>query len=258
MTGLSETEVPSEAVAPETVETEQRDFTAEAKNMGWHDPNDDDFKGDKENALDAQAFVEKGENELPLLRSNQKTMTKNMTKMQKKLDAQEQANKQFGEYMNNIVEQKNKELDVLKRQAVEDGDTATYDRIDKEQKDLKPVPVSSPQGDLDGAIERFKASNPWFGTDTNMTYIAQGIDSELQASNPNMSFDDRFAEVARRVNTSPSKPQAPSTQSPRKRASPSSTKGFNDLPSHAQEMCDKWVANGLVKDRAAYIKNFKF
>ena len=33
---------------------------------------------------------------------------------------------------------------------------------------------------------------------------------------------------------------------------------FNDLPPEAQRMCDKWVANGLIKDRETYVKSYQW
>jgi hypothetical protein len=98
-----------------------------------------------------------------------------------------------------------------------------------------------------------------------MTQHANIIAQELQAENPNMSYEQVLKTVEQEIkDTFPAKFENPARQQPsavdggtnREIAPKTGGKSFNDLPADAKEMCKQNVAQGLYKSKEEWVKTY--
>lgn len=125
----------------EHLESDDRDYEAEARSMGWHPK--EDFRGNAEDWVDAKTFIRRGEEQLPIMReNNRKLMTRvrraedDNSELRTKLDALQgsiDALRKLAETANEAGYRRAVEdLKAKQRQAVREGDEATFDRIQEE------------------------------------------------------------------------------------------------------------------------------
>lgn len=228
-------------------EPQERDFEAEATNMGWHDPKKDDFRGDKENALSAEDFVKKGEKELPILRDNNR-------KLQRIIDENESSKKEFKKFMTGQLEKEKSAHEALKRQAVEDGDTDRYDELNKN------APKETQKEDAaekESAIEiEFKQRNTWYGVDKKRTQVAMNVDHELRALRNVLSPTEYAERVEAKVEElMPTKAAHNTVASPRKKLGATKSKTFEAMPQENRDACSRMEKSwGITKE--SYVKSY--
>lgn len=138
------------------IEVDTRDFDAEARQQGWTPK--DEFKGDPEKWIDAEAFVSRGETVMPLLKKqvqSQKGEIDFLKRQVKKLTKLEQR-----AYDNALTDLKAKQAE-----AVEFGDIAAFKQIDKQLDDLRadmaPEPAAKGE-DPTSAFVEFREANEWY------------------------------------------------------------------------------------------------
>ena len=256
----------------EAVSQEQLSAEDKAKARGWVPP--EEWRGDPEKALDAETFLQKAEDNLPLLKSNVEALTRRLKDTQDELrDTRET----FKQYETHIRAAHERELTRLKKElkgAVEEGDTEKFDAIQAEIDGLKPtgaVPATTEGGienrfNDSAALDDWKRENAWwFEEDVDMAEYTIKVDNHL-AKVKKLSHRDQLAEVTKRVKakfpdrfetpeTKESKP--PRMQGGENYASNKSNgkKGYADLPGEAKTACDKFVKQGwLTRDQ--YVKDY--
>ena len=232
------------AAAEAAAEPGERDYESEARNMGWHDPNDDDFKGDASKALDAKAFVEKGENELPVLKAN-------LRKLQNKVTQQDADREEFKNFMNQQFEASKAEHEAKLREAVSDGDTERYDELQK----AAPKPPA-PAKEVSAIEAEFASRNDWYGVDDQKTKLAMAADQSLKALrgilSPEKYVDRLEAEMERLM---PTKDAANTVITPRLKPKGSGKKTFEGMPPDIKATCKRMEKEWNIK-REDYVKNY--
>jgi len=133
---------------------EARDFDAEARQQGWTPK--DEFRGDPEKWVDAEAFVSRGENFMPLLKKQVQTQKGEidfLKRQMKKLTKLEQS-----AYTNALADLKAKQTE-----AVEYGDVAAFQKIDGQIEKLRET-VEAPASDEDPGVAfiDFRETNEWY------------------------------------------------------------------------------------------------
>lgn len=248
---------------------EERNYEEEAKTMGWVPK--ENFKGDPSNWTDARKFVEKGETELPLLKSRVRdydvTLKQARDHMSKQSKTLEEQAKRI-EFLQDLV-LKNKDSELARREetAFEEQDKKEYERIKKERQDLykaqsqfdvKKENIQKTDNYASPAIMEWIDKNPWYMRDKQKTEDATALYRSILQYNPGITERealDRLTKKCSKLFSKP-KPTVSSVGGSQKRGyTGGRKKSFNDLPLDAQEICKNFVKKGMItKDQ--YVKEY--
>lgn len=234
-----------------------------ARRMGWVPK--EEFKGDPNKWRPADEFVERGENELPIMRERLRHQDKQLAELKETI-------KQFADYHSKTeqraYQQAYTDLKQRQIQAVADGNTAEFVKLDGEIQKLtteiaEAKPITVPQDDPTEHPEykAWKTKNGWFESDKEMTAYANNIGAYIRQTT-DLSGMDFLHAVTKEVKAkfpskfeNPRRNEAPavegSSASPRKGG-----KSYADLPAEAKAACDKFVKQGLIKSRDEYVKSY--
>lgn len=190
-------EVTLESVATPEVQTK-------AEKMGWIPPTR--FRGDPETFIDAEEFIARGEQILPIVRSQNQKLQAEVEQLRggyaKTQEALEKANKALEEInerhtvaTQKAVEQAHKDLKGKLAAALEAGDhaavaeiTGTMVQLSAAQaepaavKRVEEPPASAAAPAIPDDLKEWNKANPWYGTDRRKTALALGIAQELRDS----------------------------------------------------------------------------
>jgi hypothetical protein len=244
------------------------EIIAKAEKMGWTPK--DQFKGDPDKWRPADEFVERGENMLPLLRSQVKRQERQIAELSATV-------KDFTEHLSKTEKRAyDKALADLKEAraaAIKAGDGETFDKVDDAIADLrdKMKPKEAPQ--QDGAIPE-KDFNEWlsrnrWAEEEEMQDIGVGIRKTLHKQHPDATplelLDLVTKEVKRRFPEKFENPRRNTAAAVEGAAPPrkSGGKTYADLPADARAACDRMARNGyadkpkeMAEFKAAYVKSF--
>jgi len=170
----------TDIVADEAQSPAPRDYEAEARQHGWTPQ--EEFKGDPDRWTDAETFVKRADEVMPLLKkqnSNLKAQIDQLNRTVKRLAKAEQS-----AYDNAI-----RDLKAQAEQAVESGDLETYRKVDADltalQKEASADASPNDAAALD-AFDTFRETNLWF--DKGALPSASEVEVEARL------FADRLAE----------------------------------------------------------------
>jgi len=255
--------------APEATQHE-----TEARSQGWVAK--EEFRGSENDWVDAETFVRRGREIMPILRKNNEKLLKELGEAKKVAEEARQAAREFREYQKEQFERKGKELEsqleqlkVAKRDAINEGSgdrvLAIDDAMDdiKEQRlqakeDLKAAELKAkevPQVTTDPILNEWMDKNEWFGKDARLTGMANGLGVELRRENPSLQgkaflekLDLELAEMipAKFGKKTAFNPMEGSTNGTARPSVSSGKKSYNNLPSDAKSACDKFVKQGLM------------
>lgn len=187
-------------------ENKERDFEAEALEMGWVPQ--EKFKGAPEKWTDAKTFVEKGETFIPYIQADRRKLKK---ELEDEKEARAKEKREFDDRLARLEKASERSLDALKKQhekevasiaaeqrkAVAAGDTAAFDRLEEQKKTLEKA---APTGDVDetpqAKAERVKnewvTANPWFKTDYDMHEKAVTYSQFIVQGEPDMTVEENL------------------------------------------------------------------
>ena len=249
-------------------------FESEARAQGWVAA--EEFRGSESDWVDAETFVRRGKEIMPILRKNNEKLLKELGEAKKIAEEAREAAKEFREYQKQQFERKTKDLEgqleqlkQAKRDAITQGDGDRAIAIDDAMDDLKEQRLEAkqdlkdaedkakevPQVTQDPILNNWVEKNDWFGKDTRMTGVANGLGVELRRENPNLNgqaFLDKLDEELTAMfpeKFGKKRVQNPMEGSSNGTARPSSgagKKSYNALPAEAKAACDKFVKQGLM------------
>lgn len=176
----------------------ERDYEAEAREMGWFP--EAEFKGKKRPAefLDAKTFVERGEHVLPIIKRERE-------KMEKEFGARLSKMEKMGEKtIAKLIETHEAEiagLQAQKDEAITKGDVAGVRKIeakiDKANASAPTAePVKSAEEVYEESVSKFKADNDWYDTDDDLTIEANVYSQRLLAKDPKLTLEDNLKKTA--------------------------------------------------------------
>lgn len=258
----------------------QVDYEREARNMGWVP--EDQFRGNKDQWVDAQEFVERGKHVMPLLLANNKRLQRDLltrdekignleTKLASATAAIEKLEKHYTEANKRAVDNAKRQLREELKQAREDNDVdrelEIQDKLDDirnsekvaEQPVSQKAPTKTPE--LSNEFMGWHRDNPWFGTDAKKTKLVTRIAEDLRDSGTDLTgraFMDEAVRLYEDQHGSDEGGDEESRAVSKVEGTPSrgSNKGgsgrsFATLPREAKEAC--WQdADELVGDGKRY------
>lgn len=223
---MADTETEVEVETPEVGEYDER-----ARRMGWRPKAE--YNGPTTKWVDAKAFVERGEQELPVLRERFRKLDDRLASTERALM---EANSKTNELSTKVTEQTDvlgelrdltrtaekrgreaslRELNQRERQAVQEADTAAYDRIQAEKRQVLESPPPAPPATKTApppaqqpppippqdamTVQSWVAENKWYNEDPEMMAVATSIHGVMRQQNPSQPLAENLAEVKQRI-----------------------------------------------------------
>lgn len=274
---MSEENVTSNEVAPEVVR--------EAESQGW--VSKERYRGNESDWVDAETFVKRGREILPILRKNNENLMKDLNATKEQLKEFREAAEEFKKFQRETYERKAQEYEQRiqqikesRAQAISDGDgqkvNALDDALDQAKDELKeakqavkdadkaPVtPTPDTTTTIDPGLQVWLDRNTWFGQDKRLTAVANGIGESLRIEFP-MLKGDEFLEkldevLAEEFPNKFGKKQSPTSRvesgSGRTGRSSGNAQTYDNLPAEAKAACDRFVKQKLMT-REQYVADF--
>jgi hypothetical protein len=175
------TEIPGEGLdETQHLEQTERDFEAEAKEHGWVPK--DDFKGDVSRWVDAETFMKRADEMMPLLKAQNARQKREIEQLKKDF---KRAATQMETMEKRAFERAQAELEEKHRMAVEAGDVKGANDAVKELRDLKPAEPGWAAGKSADEIRReatealadFRDENAWY----DKANLASASETEINA-----------------------------------------------------------------------------
>jgi len=263
------------------------ELEARASTMGWLPKEKFLERGGAEDRwTDAESYIKRGEEILPLLQANNKQLSDRAVKadatiaeLQRQLsetrDVVESLKAFNSKFNQDQVKDKKQELlsqlADAKREGDIDREVMLTDQLSEVNASLKeaakaptekPAPQTQPTGpQLTPAAKEWISNNPWFGTDKRKTGLAHGISAEFQDKGGVLGtqahFDYVDAEMAKAADVNAERrDRGGKTEGVTLSGSSSGggtprDKSFADLPAEAQKACHD-AADRLVGPKLKY------
>ena len=249
--------------APEVEQTaEARDYESEARELGWVPK--EDFRGDETRWTDAETFVKRGETQMPLLKKQVETQKSEIDYLKRQV-------KKLAKAEQNAYNSALEDLKRQQREAVEYGDVAAFEKVEKKIDALKAdIEDEKPQAggeNPDMAFVEFRDANEWYdlGALPAATEVqararvladrlaekmaAQGLQRELTPS-------QFFARVAEQVKEQipmlgdgkPARQKPPSdVAGVTRQQGKSNVRSGSNLPAEAKAQAKRFFENGTIR-----------
>ena len=258
----------------------------EALKQGWIPPDQYDGPGE---GLDAEAFLERGQNHNGILRERNEALAGKISDMESRL---EDAQKDFDSRLTTLtafhkktLERQRTQLEAKfrtdKRQAAEEGDLQRYDELtqqeaqelegltddlpDEAEKEKKKDDEQTIPPAWKAAREKFLEKNVWFNTDPEMTQVAAARHRGLITEKPGLTPDENFAEVEKFMRSAyPSKFGGQKrtgngtsfAEGGNRQGGGSSKKGWRDIPAEERGQIKELIEDGIYETEAEAAKDY--
>lgn len=235
-----------------------------ARAVGWAPK--EEFRGDPDKWVEANVFLERADKDMGLLKSNNEKLHETVGVLRDEISEMKSTFSSFKDYHQESVETAKKQgyekarADLVRRQkaAVEDGDSAAFDRLEADKQKLdddyhKPPPATESKPQVNGDFAGWARDNSWYGDDPIMRADADALGQFVQSRYPGLQGRAFFDKVTEEIKLRhPQKfnnvnRDAPATvteggEAPKRRQA----KNYTNLPSDAKAACDKYVKQGLM------------
>lgn len=180
------------------------DEAAEAKaySLGWR--NQEEFNGDPEKWTDAKTFLNKANDNIPMMRENFRKIEAQNRKLQEQLNEMTQKQAEFLKRQEEAEEKGYKralaDIEAKQREAVEAGNLEQFDILQKRKAELsgnylKERETEKPRQSEVGipvadqiAITSFEQQNRWFREDPELNADMRGFVLSLKSRYPELSM----------------------------------------------------------------------
>lgn len=247
---------------------------AEARRMGWLP--EEEYKGDKNRWRDAKSFLERGRNELPIMRERQKKADTEILELKKTL-------KETAEYLTKVEQNSYaralKDLKAKQKEAVSTADSDAFDRIEEQIAALNTSIPKAPKikdekdvaEDTEQIVAEWTKDNAWV-KDKEMETLAYAAGLRLREDGNKKPMAEFLEDVAKEV-----KRLRPDKFSTARRTADHPTvegggglirgkgKSFADMSSEAKAACERMAkaafgddAKKVAEFKATYVKNYDF
>lgn len=261
----------------------------EARTLGWVPQ--EDFRGDKSRWVDAETFVQRGHEIMPILKQNNARLTQTVAELQETVNSLvgelktskgtlEELKTFSAETIKQRVADAKRDVLVRLKQAREDGNVVEEAELFEQLTDLKdaqkaasapPPPAKKEEPatpSIDPALTSWMAEpeNAWFNKDRRKTSLAMGIAQELREDPATKhlvgrAFYDRISQEVEAVMGEKREPGASKVEGSRGGSGGGNGSGgrgktYADLPADAKKACDdqgrKFIGTPAFKDAAAW------
>lgn len=255
------------------METEER-----AKLMGWVPQ--EEFKGDPDKWTSAEEYVDKADNLMPIMRSQNKKYEEQLHKTNATLEATKAELASMKKTVENIVRVNTKvsereyerALETIRKEqakAIDENDGDRFKELEADRDALeknKPekIEVAAPEKAENPEFETWVKDNTWYKDDQELREYSDYMASVVSRSNPQLRGQELFNAVKDRVQaTFPTKFENPNRQeanvvdggATQGSGDTAKNKTYRDLPADAKKACDGFVSDGLMT-KEEYLKEY--
>lgn len=252
-----------------------------ARELGWAPK--EEFRGNPEKWVDAETFVKRGEEILPLVKAQNRKLQNEVTSLQREnaeikglLRASSESIEELKNFNTTVAKERAQATkeDLLARitEAKKAGDVETetrlQDQLTQHNEAIRAAEKPPAEKKPDSKVEwkpppemaAWMSENPWFGTDKRRTALANGIADELRSDPANAGlkgkeFFDRITEEVEKVfGGNQRRNGAPKVEESRGSGQGggggSGGKTYADLPADAKAACERQGTRLVGKGRA--------
>lgn len=246
----------------------------QAEDMGWIPP--ERYKGDPERFVDAEEFIRRGEQVLPIVRAHNKQMREELAQMRaaqaQTAAALSQATAALDEIQERYTVERQRAVEAAKgqlqeaiTQALTDGDHAAVAQLLGKMTEVNAVKVepakkatpAAPDPEQDPAFVDWLKDNSWYKQEGDASAYAEGVAARLRRSgnrDVGRAFFDKVTEkvLERFPELAPyGAPPAGKVAGAAHRGNSSRTGGrsYADLPPDARATCDAEADNFVGPNR---------
>ncbi len=258
------TEIPGEGEDGVINESQApRDFEAEAKEHGWSPK--EDFKGDPNRWVDAETFMKRADEMMPLLKAQNQKLKRDLDAIRKDL---RRATTHFEGAEKRAFDRAKAEIEGRIEEAVETGDLPAARAAMKEMDGLKPDDVPQhTKAEAQDALDNFREEHPWYDRanlanaseiDINgRLFFDRMVDKHIDKTK-DMAPADFFAYITdltlekypalkdKPTRQKPTSPVEGGGQGPRR----GTAKSWDNLPPEAKTQFDRFIDRGLLGVKA--------
>ena len=215
----------------------ERDFEKEATSQGWN----------SEGKLDAEAFVKKGEEILPIVNANNRKLKTQVEELTQKVSSLEQGNAEFKQFSSKAIEQAQRErndaivdLEAVRQKAIDNDDLKSFAAAEKKINKIRAEPQQAP---VDNAYQaEWVSDNPWYDQSSaeynrDKAIWANGASDLLRVEKPYLkdrAFLDELGRLAGEKYSDENPARQRSTVEDTTASKPTKAGGFDDLPDEAK------------------------
>jgi hypothetical protein len=255
------------------------DIQAEAKAQGWVEK--EHYRGRESDWVDADVFVKRGREILPILRKNNEHLSKDLAATKQQLAEFRVAAEEFKAFQRETYERKiadyERRITDIKEsraQAISDGDGQRVNALDdaldeakesqREAVQAAKVAAKAPDATIDPGLQVWLDRNEWFGKDRRMTSMANGIGESIRFEFPELkgqAFIEKLDEILAeefpaKFGKSKASPRSPvESGAGRPGRSSGGSKNYDNLPADAKAACDRFVKQKLMT-RQQYVDEY--
>jgi hypothetical protein len=277
-----EVSMEQEQQAPEVNEATAK----EARMFGWVPR--EEFRGSDDEWVDADVFVKRGKEINPILRKNNETLMKKLDEKSKEIDSIKASVEEFKKFQKESFERKAveyqvqiAELKAKKKEAIAEGNgdlvvdiDDQIDEIKEAQREAKDAAKEKEVAEAaakqnasvpeDPSLQEWLGKNTWFGQDSEMTDVANGLGASVRRQFPHLSgqefltkLDEKIAEYfPEKILGKKAKGNAVDSSGDVRGGSSSGKKSYDNLPADAKQACDRFIKNGWIKSKQEYVDNY--
>lgn len=254
----------------------------EAESQGWVPK--ERYRGDEKDWVDAETFVKRGREILPILRKHNQSLISELNQTKTQLKEFKEAADEFKKFQKESYDRKAKELEAqiadlktARAQAISEGDGQKVNAIDdiidqrkEEQREAKAAATVEaktnidPPSNIDPTLQSWLDRNSWFGTDKRLTSMTNSLGETLREEFPHLTgqaFLDKLDETLKeefpeKFSTKRKPAGQVESGSGRGRSSVNTNaKSYENLPPDAKAACDKFVKQKLMT-REEYVQSY--
>lgn len=242
-----------------------RDYEGEAKSSGWVPQ--EQWEGPPERWVDAQKFVERGEQFFPFVKAKLKKSLDKIDQLEGMVGELRTGNEEFRRFHETALAKQKREheetiskLEADRRKAVTEGDGEAFDKADRELQQARSQPVQAPaKPAISPDVQAWMTENAWYTTDRQLKAITDGLSDDLASEQPTLKGRPFLDELAKRVKTAvPHKftTQRVSTTESHSNGGGAKARTYEALPADAKAACDRFVKTipGFTKE--AFISSY--
>lgn len=259
------------------------DMEVSARQLGWVPK--EEFRGDEAKWVDAETFVDRGRNIMPILRKNNERLEMTIRQQQEEMARMRETVRNAQESVDQLREfhtaETKRQVEAVKRdlmsqlkEAKSDGDvdrevqlTDQLTQVNAELKNAETKEKEPPQQQqqqqqqvppgIDRTFLEWSSANQWYGVDQRRTALATAIGHEIRANSAydhltgKAFFDMIDQELVNRTGGNPtSKVEGGHRDATNPGGSSKGAKTFAALPDEAKKTCERQAAKLVGEGRS--------
>jgi len=233
---------------------------AQAKAQGWTPK--EEFTGDPGKWRSAEEFLDVGNKISAVQADNNRKLLEKVESLEGVVRNQSETFDSFQKQQFKVIGEANKagynkavkDIEKKQRVAVEDGDVAAFDALEKEKKGIEKPKAVAPVETKPAEDPEFKAwhkENSWYkvGSPDEISMAADSYGGILLSRRPDLTGPAYYKEVEKHIKTVfPDSFKAPESkiETGGRNNTPTGKTGYKDLPKDAKEACDMFVKQGMM------------